>query len=332
MKEYYFYVDNTPDALLHAVPLQYPRRAAYPYDDLVSTNRSRSKTEFEYELVDTGVFDEDRYFDVEVEYAKAEPEDILMAVTVHNRGPTLLRSRSSDCLVSQHRRGMASPSGPPSSPTNLGGSSPNITSWATRSLPHRSEATWLFTENGVNAERLFGGNNLTPIRGTAYTTSCRRQERRRQPRGIGTKATAHHAAREQCRPASRRRVTSGFSAVGIGFDNRESRSEFRPRLELRRQEADEFLQCPHPAPGISADSAAVMRQALAGMLWSKQFYHFDVDLWLQEHEPIATPAPTRDCRNMQWVPHVERRHYFNARQVGVPVVRRRGTWPFTACH
>ena len=102
VKEYYFYVDNTPTHSYMRYLYKYPH-AAYPYDDLVSTNRTRSKTELEYELIDTGIFDEDRYFDVEVEYAKADPEDILMSVTVHNRGPDARRDPcSSDDLVSQH--------------------------------------------------------------------------------------------------------------------------------------------------------------------------------------------------------------------------------------
>ena len=137
MKEYYFYVDNTPTHSYMRYLYKYPQ-AAYPYDDLVSTNRARSKTDFEYELIDTGVFDGDRYFDVEVEYAKADPEDLLMAVTVHNRGPEAAEHpRSSYCLVPQHLVGRSHRATRTSVGPRSGSSSPGITPWVTGSSPPR---------------------------------------------------------------------------------------------------------------------------------------------------------------------------------------------------
>jgi len=298
VKEYYYYVDNTPTHSYMRYLYKYPQ-AAYPYDDLVSTNRARSKTEFEYELIDTGVFDDDRYFDVEVEYAKADPEDILMAVTVHNRGPDAadihllptvwyrntwwdglterpsLRLDQSGRILARHHA---------------------LGDWV---VTASEEATWLFTENETNAARLFGGNNLTPfVKDGINDLLIEGRKGSVNPAGHGTKAAAHYTLHVPA--GGSQRVTIRLQRADLSVPARDRPApDFDEVLKLRRQEADEFYGAITPT-GISADSAAVMRQALAGMLWGKQFYYFDVDLWLQEHHAHPLRAPSRDMRNMQW--------------------------------
>jgi Glycosyl hydrolase family 63 C-terminal domain len=298
VKEYYYYVDNTPTHSYMRYLYKYPQ-AAYPYDDLVSTNRSRSKTDFEYELINTGVFDEDRYFDVEVEYAKADPEDILMAVTVHNRGPDAAeihvlptvwyRNTWWDGLTER-----------PTLQSDQGGrilaKHHVLGDWV---IAASEEATWHFTENETNAARLFGGTNLTPcVKDGINDLVTEGRSDAVNPAGIGTKAAAHH--RLTVPAGESQRVTIRVQRAGDSASASEGLGpNFDRVLELRRQEADEFYEAITPA-GISPDSAAVMRQALAGMLWSKQFYYFDVDLWLQEHQAHPLRDPTRDLRNRQW--------------------------------
>jgi hypothetical protein len=298
VKEYYFYVDNTPTHSYMRYLYKYPQ-AAYPYDDLVATNRARSKTEQEYELIDTGVFRQDRYFDVEIEYAKAGPDDILMSVTVHNRGPEAaelhvlptvwFRNTWWDGLTER-------PSLRSDDAGRIFASHHIVGDWV---ITASGLATWLFTENETNAARLFGGDNLTPfVKDGFHDFVVAGKSDCVNPEGIGTKAAAHHTL---IVPAGASQVVTmrlqraGFSApagecLGPDFDR---------VLELRRAEADAFYAALTPS-GISADSAAVMRQALAGMLWSKQFYFFDVDLWLQEHHAHPLRSPSRDLRNMQW--------------------------------
>jgi hypothetical protein len=298
VKEYYFYVDNTPTHSYMRYLYKYPQ-AAYPYDDLVSTNRTRSKTEFEYELLDTGVFDEDRYFDVEVEYAKAGPEDVLMAVTVHNRGPDAAdihvlptiwyRNTWWDGLTDR-------PSLQLDQAGRILARHHALGDWVATAS---EEATWLFTENETNAARLFGGENLTPfVKDGIHDFLIAGRTDGVNPAGLGTKAAAHHRLSVPGGRSQRvilRLHRDDLSVppgerLGPGFDE---------LLRLRRQEADEFYAALTPS-GISDDAAAVMRQALAGMLWGKQFYYFDVDLWLQEHDAHPLRGPSRDLRNMQW--------------------------------
>ena len=322
VKEYYFYVDNTPTHSYMRYLYKYPQ-AAYPYEDLVSTNRTRSKTEQEYELIDTGVFGEDRYFDVEVEYAKADPDDILMAVTVHNRGPEAAELHVLPTVWYRNTWWDGLTERPSLRSDDAGrvlASHHVVGDWV---ITASERATWLFTENETNATRLFGGENLTPfVKDGINDFVIEGRSGCVNPEGLGTKAAAHHALLVPAGAShvvTMRMQRAGFSTpagdcLGPDFDR---------VLQLRRREADEFYGAITPS-GISADSAAVMRQALAGMLWSKQFYYFDVDLWLQEHHahPLrcSDPGPAEHAM----VPHAERRHSFHAGQVGVPLVRGMG--------
>jgi Mannosylglycerate hydrolase MGH1-like glycoside hydrolase domain len=307
VKEYYFYLDSTPTHSYMKYLYKYPQ-AAFPYDDLVKTNQGRSRQEFEYELLDTGVFDQDRYFDVVVEYAKASPEDLLVQITVHNRGPEPATLHVLPTLwfrntwswggeeprpeLRQHAAGVIAAAHPELGP---------------RFLSCDGAAALLFTENETNMERLFGAPNRTPyvkdgIDG--YLVHGRRDAV--NPGQRGTKASAHYPLTVGARASRTIRLRLQDAAPAAPFGT------FDATMQARRQEADEFYASVIP-PSLSADAANVMRQALAGMLWSKQFYNYDVDTWLGEHgaDPFK-PMRRAASRNDHW------HHMHNADVISMP--------------
>ncbi len=311
VKEYYFYVDNLPTHSYQRWLYKYPQ-AEFPYYDLVAVNRARSRYDFEYELIDTGIFDEGRYFDVEVEYAKAAPEDMMCRITVHNRSS---RDARLHVLPTLWFRNTWSWGGDPPRPrlTRAGSASPVIRAehreLGVYYLHAAADADLLFCENETNAARVWGtptgdrfpkdgiGDHL--LTGAATVN----------PDGTGTKAAAHVALR----------VPGGGQASVLVRLTREGpealAAPFAGAAELiarRRAEADEFYAAITP-PTVSDDAKAVMRQALAGMLWSKQCYYFDVDQWLRERHLHPLRAPTqRGTRNESWF------HMFNHDVVSMP--------------
>src|SRR5262245_1018064 len=308
VKEYYFYLDSTPTHSYMKYLYKYPQ-AAYPYSELVETNKQRSRKELEYELLDTGVFDQDRYFDVFVEYAKASPEDILIRITVENRGP---EPATLHVLPTLWFRNTWSWGGDVPQP-GLRQAGPGVIAAAHPDLgPRRfsceGAAALLFTENETNAERLFKSPNRTPFVKDgidAYIVHGRRDAV--NPQQEGTKAAAHYpltvAAGGSATIRLRLHEVGSDAPFGSGFD---------AVIEARRREADEFYATVIPKP-LSPDAANVMRQALAGMLWSKQFYYYDVDRWLEErgagpYNPNRRSAP----RNEHW------HHVYNADIISMP--------------
>jgi Mannosylglycerate hydrolase MGH1-like glycoside hydrolase domain len=323
VKEYYFYLDSTPTHSYMEYLYKYPH-AAYPYDDLLETNRTRGRTDAEYELLDTGVFDDDRYFDVVVEYAKASPDDILVQITVTNRGP---EPASLDVLPTIWFRNTWSWGGDARRPvlrdastgpaTVIAASHPDL---GDRFLACADTPSLLFTENETNTERLFGQPSPGPYVKDAIDRCIVGGERGAvNPELTGTKAAAHYALTvpaggsqtirlrlSESAPATRAADPSGFDAdpsLGPAFDS---------IFDLRRQEADAFYADVIPT-SLDADSALVMRQALAGMLWSKQYYHYDVNRWLKEHgvEPFGG-AQLGSIRNDRW------NHMHNADVISMP--------------
>ena len=313
VKEYYFYLDSTPTHSYMKYLYKYPQ-AAYPYSDLVDTNRHRSRNEFEYELLDTGVFNDDRYFDVFVEYAKAGPEDILIRITAANRGPdpaelhllpTLWFRNCWASWIAESNRIAEIPSLKQINAKM--GTSAVVATHSRLSefvLSFDGEVPLLFTENTTNRERLFPGHknesqyvkdgiNDFVVHGTRDSINPERQ---------GTKVAAHY--RVTIAPgqsaAVRLRLT-GQSETGRKGNNDPSGfgAEFDKIFVDRLQEADEFYRSVTP-PSVSADVANVMRQALAGMLWSKQFFFFDVDNWLDEHHSNPLNTGYRSGRNSEW--------------------------------
>jgi hypothetical protein len=318
VKEYYYYLDSTPTHSYMKYLYKYPQ-AAYPYDELVKTNRERSRREFEYELVNTGVFDQDRYFDVFVEYAKESAEDILVQITVHNRGPEPAEIHVLPTLWFRNRwswgRDNARPTLQAVGSSVVKANEPDL---GERYLYCDGKASLLFTENETNARRLFGGENRTPfVKDGIHRFVVQGQRGAVNPAQRGTKAAAHY--RLQIAPGRfevvRLRLTPaapGALDQAYGIGDGAFGKHFEEVLQTRREEADEFYGAVIPR-AVGEDGANVMRQALAGMLWSKQYFYFDVNRWLEERgcDPFQ-PASKQAPRNAQW------HHMYNADVISMP--------------
>jgi hypothetical protein len=311
VKEYYFYVDSTPTHSFMKYVYKYPQ-AAFPYDELVLGNRERGRGGFEYELVDTGVFDGGRYFDVTVEYAKAAPEDVLVRITIHNRGadeavlhvlPTLwFRNTWSWTREQSEPRPQLSATGDGAA---IAATHPEL---GQRFLHVMGAPALLFTENETNAERLWQQPNRTPYVKDAFDRAVvGGQAGAVNPARTGTKAAAHYTLtiRPHAPAVVRLRLTEAPAVPG-------GDAAFDAIVEARRGEADEFYDGVIPST-LDGDARLVMRQALAGMLWTKQFYNYDVDRWLSERG--ADPFKSRRARaprNDRW------HHMYNADIISMP--------------
>ena len=307
-KEYYFYLDSTPTHSYMKYLYKYPQ-AAYPYNDLIETNRRRTRGDFEYELLDTGIFNDNRYFDVFVEYAKQSLEDILIQISVSNRGPD---SASLHVLPTLWFRNTWTwwPGTPKPSlkqvPVQKGA---QTVAASHADLGHRyfycdGDVPLLFTENETNNQRLFGTANASPfVKDGINNYVVQANQDAVNPDRTGTKCAAHYQLNVGAgKTATIRLRLSDLApnAVGDPFGT------FATTVPTRRAEADEFYKSITPAR-VSADEALVMRQALAGMLWSKQFFFFDVDKWLEEHGQDPLKPGGRFMRNREWF-HMVNRH------------------------
>ncbi len=310
VKEYYFYLDSTPTHSYMKYLYKYPQ-AAYPYEDLIATNRRRTRSDLEYELLDTGIFAGNRYFDVFVEYAKATPEDILIQVTVHNRGPERAPLHVLPTLWFRNTWSWRATAGTPrprlrkSGPAGIAASHPEL---GERILSCEGADELLFTENETNTQRLYGKPNQTPHVKDGIN-DCIVQGRREavNREQTGTKASAHFALEVGAGESRTLRLRLREAAPQEPFG-----ADFDATMQRRRREADEFYQSVTPQ-GLDSDAASVMRQALAGMLWSKQYYYFDVEQWLDErgadpYNPQGRQAP----RNDHW------QHLYNADILSMP--------------
>jgi len=322
VKEYYFYLDSTPTHSYMKYLYKYPQ-AAYPYTNLVATNRSRSRQDFEYELLDTGVFDQDRYFDVFVEYAKASPEDILIQITIHNRGPDAAEVHVLPTLWFRNQWSWQSQADRPRlrqivGPQGMGVIQASDPRLGERYLTCAGDVPLLFTDNDTNTQRLFGVPNRSPyVKDSINDYLVHGQAGAVNPDQQGTKAAAHyrltvHPGASQVVRLRLSEVAPAALAQSHGDAAGPFGDQFEATLQARRQDADAFYATVIPA-GLSADEANVMRQALAGMLWSKQFYYYDVEWWLEEHgadpfQPTHKAAP----RNEGW------HHMDNADVISMP--------------
>jgi hypothetical protein len=317
VKEYYFYLDSTPTHSYMKYLYKYPQ-TAYPYEQLVKGNQGRNRQEFEYELINTGIFNEDRYFDVFVEYAKESPEDILVQISVHNRGAEAAELRVLPTLWFRNRWSWGRDNPRPSLEALEEDSVIKATEsdLGERYLYCDGKAALLFTENETNNKKLFNGENRTPyVKDGIMECVVHGRTEAVNPKKTGTKAAAHYrlivapgkceTVRVRLTPAAPKEMgkTNGGGALGKHFDE---------VMKTRRKEADEFYPSVIPR-SLDGDSANVMRQALAGMLWSKQYFYFDVNRWLEErgsdpYSPSAKPAP----RNGQW------HHMYNADIISMP--------------
>ena len=311
VKEYYFYLDSTPTHSYMKYLYKYPQ-AAYPYEKLVLTNRHRSKTDLEYELLDTGVFDDDRYFDVFVEYAKAAPEDLLIQITAHNRGPApatlhllpTLWFRNVWSSAPGRVRPVLRQTAVGDSGTAVAVAHPDL---GERVLYVEGGATLLFTENETNTSRLVGVPNATPfVKDGIHDYVVHGRKDAVNPERTGTKVAAHSILTVGAGSSATIRLRLSATAGAEG-----PFGSFDAIMRARREEADEFYASLIP-PSLDADHANVMRQALAGMLWSKQFYNYDVDQWLSEHDADPFNPRRRATRNAQW------HHMQNADVISMP--------------
>jgi hypothetical protein len=322
VKEYYFYLDTTPTHSYMKYLYKYPQ-AAFPYANLVETSRGRSRQEFEYELLDTGVFDQDRYFDVFVEYAKESVDDMLIQISIHNRGPEAAQLHVVPTLWF---RNLWSWQGASERPTLQQVSAtpdraivqaldPKL---GERYLYCEGDAQLLFTENETNTERIFGIPNRSPyVKDGINNYIVHGDQSAVNPEKKGTKVCADYCV--TMNPGEYQIIRLRLSDVapsafpaGNGEAKRPFRGHFEEVMQTRRMEADEFYAKVIPS-SLNADAANAMRQALAGMLWSKQFYHYDVDRWLIERGSDPFKEDRKQApRNDNW------HHMYNGDVISMP--------------
>ena len=291
VKELYYYLDATPSHSYLKGLYKYPQ-ATYPYDDLVAENARRSVFEDEYELVDTGVFDEDRYFDIFVEYAQSTPGDFHVLITVENRGPDAADlwllphlwfrntwswggekrpslSRYGDAIVAEH--------------PELG----------TRWLYGQGADTFLFTDNDTNTSRLYGLVGEGFFKDAFHRCLIDGERDAVNAEEVGTKATVVYRRSIAAGSSEAFRLRIGPGSLEAPFEGAEA------MVTTRRQDADAFYAALQRE--IPSEERRVQRQALAGMIWSKQFYHYDVHDWLLgDAEQPPPPTERRQGRNSTW--------------------------------
>jgi hypothetical protein len=323
VKEYYFYLDSTPTHSYMKYLYKYPQ-AAFPYSDLVENTRRRGRHEFEYELLDTGIFDQDRYFDVFVEYAKATPDDILIEITIHNRGPDSAELHVLPTLWFRNVWSWNSGAAKKPKleqlrvPAGLSAVKATDPELGTRHLYCEGAPQLLFTENETNDERIFGTRNPSPyVKDGINDHVVNGREGVVNLAGVGTKSAAHY--RLTVEPGKSRVVRLRLSDSALAaYDSNDGKgagafgSPFERVFQARRKEADEFYAGVIPRE-LTQDQARVMRQALAGMMWSKQFYLYDVERWLEERGSSPFAADRKAApRNDHW------QHMYNSDIISMP--------------
>ncbi len=303
VKEYWWYLDATPSHSWNRWRYHYPQRA-FPYQDLLDTNARRNRYEPEYELLDTGVFDDDRYWIVEVHYAKAGPDDILMTVQVTNAGP------EADTLhvlpTAWFRNTWAwgddevRPSAHASGPRSVALEHPVVGAMELSAAPgpDGADPTMLFCDNETNTSRLYGTDPLTAYPKDGINDRVVDGAATINPDNVGSKCAFWYRLSVPAGQTVELRVRlrpAGNDRAGPALD-----AEFAAITAARRAEADEFYAELTPA-GASADEAMVLRQASAGMLWSKQLFYYDVARWLDgDPGQPAPPSERKVGRNSKW--------------------------------
>ncbi len=312
VKEYYFYLDSTPTHSYMKYLYKYPQ-AEFPYARLVEENRRRDRRQPEFELMDTGIFHEDRYFDVLVEYAKAGVDDVLIKISVSNRGPEAASLRLLPTLWFRNTWSWGSADRRPELRQSHASPNPVIElehpQLGMRWLSCENSPELLFTENETNAQRLWGLPNRTPhVKDSIHDYIIHGASNAVNPERKGTKAAAHYDLR--LAPGETRVVRLRLSDTS--FQKNDAFRDFEPIVAGRLEEADEFYATVIPAE-LSADAQNVMRQGFAGLLWSKQFYHYVVKDWLHGDPGNPPPPPGRENgRNHEWG------HLYNADVISMP--------------
>jgi len=326
VKEYYYYLDSTPTHSYMKFLYKYPQ-AEFPYAKLVEENRNRTRSEFELELLDTGAFDGDRYFDVFVEYAKATPEDLLIRITACNRGPEAAELHLLPTIWFRNTWAWSDGRERPSLTKAATGENAAVievseTRYGRRWLVCESSPELIFTDNETNYKKLFGiDNRARYVKDGINDYVINRVREAVNSEGRGTKASARYRRligpgedmtirlrltdKEPTvlRQSAPTLVLAGAQPFGKAFDE-----VFARRLT----EADEFY-AGRIGQASSGDAAEVQRQAFAGLLWSKQFYHFDVGTWIAG-DPSGPPPPEerKQGRNQEW------KHLYNEDVISMP--------------
>ena len=311
VKEAYFYLDATPSHAYMRGLYKYPQRE-FPYAQLVEETRRRSRLDPEYELVDTGIFDEDRYFDVQVEYAKVTPTDIVIRFTVTNRGPEAARLHVLPTLWFRNTWTWTAPP-PDAARPSLQQAAPGVVSathhaMGTYWLACESQPDLLFTENESNLQRLWGVPNVTPfVKDGIGEAIVRGRLTAVNPSQQGTKAAAHYFLSLDSGASQRLLLRLSDTELAHPFADAVS------VLDSRTAEADLFYSGLAGIHRLSVDERRVHRQAIAGLLWTKQFYHFEVEEWLDGDPAEPAPPESRlEGRNTDW------RHLHNMDVVSMP--------------
>jgi hypothetical protein len=324
VKEYYFYLDSTPTHSYMKYLYKYPQ-ARYPYEQLIEENRRREGRGLEFELLDTGIFEEDRYFDIQVEYAKAAPEEILIRIEAFNRGPDAAplhlipqlwfrntwcwgddpepepsiqmgqASEDAICLVADDSAALP--------PRNL----PFTYRLGSRFLYGEPSGAPLFTDNESDRKRLYGVPNGRPYHKNAFHRAIVNGEAGAVNPGLqGTKACIDYTYAVPAQGSVVLKLRLSPERLSRPWD------DFESILQDRRLEADEFYDAVHP-PEATADERRVQRQALAGLLWSKQIYLFDVNQWFDgDNTRLRPPSSRQGIRNRHW------RHLNSMRVLSMP--------------
>jgi hypothetical protein len=312
VKEYYFYLDSTPTHSYMKYLYKYPH-AGYPYEEVVEENGRRGKSDPEFELIDTGVFSEDRYFDVFVEYAKSDWDDICIRVTVANRGP---QAAEIHLLPTLWFRNTWSWAGKPKPTLALDKSTGTILARESEVGDYRlyfdDGGTPLFTENETNAERLFGAKNPSPYVKDAFhryvvngETVTVNPERKGTKAAVQYKFTVPPRGEVSIKLRLRKDLPDPIASGALG-------KEFESTFVARKAEADAFYATVIPS-ATDDDTRNVMRQAFAGLLWTKQYYRYIVRDWLIG-DPAEPPPPKerKNGRNHAWG------HIYNADIISMP--------------
>ncbi|PSB00743.1 MGH1-like glycoside hydrolase domain-containing protein [Merismopedia glauca] len=323
LKEYYFYLDNTPTHSYMKCLYKYPQKA-FPYTELIEENRRRGRHELEFELLDTGAFEQNRYFDVFVTYAKGSPDDILIEISVINRGP---ETKSLHLLPTLWFRNTWSWNDSSEKPyLKLDRSEQNFR--VIKAFHPKLGSRWLycdrqntagktvtpevlFTENETNLERLFGVNNHSPyVKDGINNYVVQGQKASINPDEIGTKTSVYYLL--EIAPGETSTIQLRLSDCPDLLASEPFGANFAAIFQARKLEADEFYQRIAPA-SLSADKRNIQRQAFAGMLWSKQFYYYVVEQWLEgDSDALKPPNERENGRNHDWI------HLYNDDIISMP--------------
>lgn len=312
VKEYYFYLDSTPTHSYMKFLYKYPQ-SAFPYQLLIEENQRRSKHALEFELLDTGIFDEDRYFDIFVEYAKADVEDLLVQIHVINRGPDAAHLDLLPTIWFRNTWSFGLEAQRPQLRQGAGADNASVIEldhhmYGRRWLYCEGLPELLFTENETNKQRFGWGYNQTPyVKDSINDYTVHGAREAVNPDKVGTKAAAHYPLLV----GAGQTVTRRLRLTNVALDN-EAFADFEQVFTERRREADEFYQQIIP-DHLSDDAKNVMRQAFGGLLWSKQFYYYDIHRWLNGDPGQPPPPPQRlKGRNHEWT------HLYNDDVISMP--------------